>query len=148
MDETRSDVDPLRQFERWLGEALAARVPEPNAMTLATVGADLRPSTRIVLVKGVDARGLVWYTNYDSRKGHELAGNPYGTYVQDEPCIHCGAAMLAPATRTLASRVLAKGAVTAMRAQAPFVQQRPNWIHMLLEKRPADSLRRFPWPSA
>jgi pyridoxamine 5'-phosphate oxidase len=77
LDETRSDVDPLRQFERWLGEALAARVPEPNAMTLATVGADLRPSTRIVLVKGVDARGLVWYTNYDSRKGHELAGNPY-----------------------------------------------------------------------
>lgn len=77
LDETRSDADPLRQFERWLGEAIDARVPEPNAMTLATVGADLRPSTRIVLVKGVDARGLVWYTNYDSRKGRELAGNPY-----------------------------------------------------------------------
>ena len=76
LDETRSDADPLRQFERWLGEAIDARVPEPNAMTLATVGADLRPSTRIVLVKGVDARGLVWYTNYDSRKGRELAGNP------------------------------------------------------------------------
>ena len=46
-------------------------------MTLATVGSDLRPSTRIVLIKGYDARGIVWYTNYDSRKGHQLAGNPY-----------------------------------------------------------------------
>ncbi len=77
LDETRSEADPLRQFERWLGEAIDARVPEPNAMTLATVGADLRPSTRIVLIKGLDARGLVWYTNYDSRKGRELAGNPF-----------------------------------------------------------------------
>ena len=65
------------QFERWLAEAIDAQVPEPNAMTLATVGGDLRPSTRIVLIKGYDARGIVWYTNYDSRKGQELAGNPY-----------------------------------------------------------------------
>ena len=77
LGEAHSDGDPLRQFERWLGEALAARVPEPNAMTLATVGSDLRPSTRIVLIKGFDARGIVWYTNHDSRKGQELAGNPY-----------------------------------------------------------------------
>ena len=77
LDETRSDADPLRQFERWMSEALDAKVPEPNAMTLATVGPDLRPSTRIVLIKGYDARGIVWYTNYDSRKGRELAGNPY-----------------------------------------------------------------------
>jgi pyridoxamine 5'-phosphate oxidase len=47
-------------------------------MTLATVGSDLRPSTRVVLIKGYDARGIIWYTNYDSRKGRELAGNPYG----------------------------------------------------------------------
>ncbi|CAN5335307.1 pyridoxamine 5'-phosphate oxidase [soil metagenome] len=77
LDETRSAADPLQQFERWLGEAIGAQVPEPNAMTLATVGSDLRPSTRIVLIKGYDARGIVWYTNYDSRKGHELAGNPH-----------------------------------------------------------------------
>ncbi len=77
LDEAASDADPLRQFERWLAEALDAQVPEPNAMTLATVGSDLRPSSRIVLVKGVDARGVVWYTNYDSRKGRELAGNPW-----------------------------------------------------------------------
>ena len=77
LDEAHSEHDPLRQFERWLTEAIEGEVPEPNAMTLATVGSDLRPSTRIVLIKGYDARGIVWYTNYDSRKGQELAGNPY-----------------------------------------------------------------------
>ncbi|MDA7414966.1 pyridoxamine 5'-phosphate oxidase [Xenophilus arseniciresistens] len=77
LDETASHADPLQQFEQWLNEAIAGQVPEPNAMTLATVGPDLRPSTRIVLIKGFDARGLVWYTNYDSRKGQELAGNPF-----------------------------------------------------------------------
>jgi pyridoxamine 5'-phosphate oxidase len=76
LDESRSDADPLRQFERWLGEAIAAQVPEPNAMTLATVSGDLRPSTRVVLIKGCDERGIVWYTNYKSRKGQDLAGNP------------------------------------------------------------------------
>ena len=54
-----------------------AQVPEPNAMTLATVGESGRPSTRIVLIKGFDARGITWYTNYDSRKGRELAGQPF-----------------------------------------------------------------------
>lgn len=72
LDEAHADVDPLRQFERWLGEAVHAQVPEPNAMTVATVGAGGRPSTRVVLIKGVDARGIVWYTNYHSRKGREL----------------------------------------------------------------------------
>lgn len=77
LDESRSEADPLRQFERWMNEAVDAQVPEPNAMTLATVGPDMRPSTRIVLIKGFDARGIVWYTNYQSRKGRELAGNPH-----------------------------------------------------------------------
>ena len=77
LDETRSAEDPLQQFERWLTEAIDAKVPEPNAMTLATVAGDLRPSTRIVLIKGYDARGIVWFTNYQSRKGQELAGNPF-----------------------------------------------------------------------
>lgn len=77
LDESASHADPLQQFDQWLTEAIAAQVPEPNAMTLATVGSDLRPSTRIVLIKGYDARGLVFYTNYESRKGQELAGNPY-----------------------------------------------------------------------
>ena len=77
LDETQSAPAPLQQFERWFNEAVEGRIPEPNAMTLATVGSDLRPSTRIVLIKGYDARGIVWYTNYESRKGQELAGNPY-----------------------------------------------------------------------
>ncbi len=76
LDETASDTDPLRQFQRWLDQALAAQIPEPTAMTLATVGADGRPSTRVVLLKGLDERGLAWYTNYDSRKGRELAQQP------------------------------------------------------------------------
>jgi pyridoxamine 5'-phosphate oxidase len=76
LDEHASEADPLKQFERWLSEAISAELPEPNAMTLATVGADGRPSTRIVLVKGIDARGIVWYSNYHSRKGRELAAHP------------------------------------------------------------------------
>jgi pyridoxamine 5'-phosphate oxidase len=75
LDEAASDSDPLKQFQRWFDQAVQAQLPEPNAMTLATVGAQGRPSTRIVLIKGVDARGLVWYTNYNSRKGQELASH-------------------------------------------------------------------------
>jgi len=77
LNEDASHTDPLMQFERWLNEAIAAELPEPNAMTLATVANNLRPSTRVVLIKGFDARGIVWYTNFESRKGQELAGNPY-----------------------------------------------------------------------
>jgi len=76
LDETHSAGDPLQQFDRWLHEALAAKLPEPTAMTLATVGPNGRPSTRVVLIKGCDARGFVWYTNYESRKAQELAANP------------------------------------------------------------------------
>ena len=77
LDEILAANEPLAQFQQWLDHALAAKVPEPNAMTLATVGADGRPSTRVVLIKDVDARGLVWFTNYDSRKGRELALHPF-----------------------------------------------------------------------
>ena len=69
------DPDPFRQFARWFDEAVNAKVPEPNAMTLATVDADGRPSARIVLLKDADAQGLTFYTNYQSRKGRELASN-------------------------------------------------------------------------
>ena len=77
LDESAAASLPLQQFQAWLQEALDAGVPEPNAMTLATVGADGRPSTRVVLIKGCDERGLVWFTNYDSRKGRELAMHPF-----------------------------------------------------------------------
>ena len=78
LDENAAAERPLAQFETWLKQAIDAQLPEPNAMTLATVGADGRPSTRIVLIKGVDERGIVWYSNFNSRKGQELAGNPMG----------------------------------------------------------------------
>jgi len=77
LSEDASASDPLKQFERWLNEAIQSEVPEPNVMTVATVASNLRPSTRVVLIKGYDERGIVWYTNYDSRKGQELAGNPF-----------------------------------------------------------------------
>ena len=77
LNESASEADPLRQFARWFDEARKSSVPEANAMTLATVGSDLRPSTRVVLIKDFDERGIVWYTNRQSRKGRELAGNPW-----------------------------------------------------------------------
>jgi pyridoxamine 5'-phosphate oxidase len=76
LDEAASANAPLQQFDKWMHEAVAGHLPEPNAMTLATVGADGRPSTRVVLIKGYDERGIVWYTNYESRKARELAANP------------------------------------------------------------------------
>ena len=77
LDEREVDRDPLRQFGVWMVEAIHAQVPEPTAMTLATADASGKPSARIVLLKGVDPRGFVFYTNYSSRKGRELAQNPY-----------------------------------------------------------------------
>ena len=76
LDETHASADPLDQFRTWFEQALRAELPEPNAMTVATVGESGRPSTRVVLVKDFDARGIVWYTNYESRKGRELALHP------------------------------------------------------------------------
>jgi pyridoxamine 5'-phosphate oxidase len=73
LDETVVASDPMLQFQQWMNEAIQAEIMEANAMTLATVDPDGRPSTRVVLLKGLDARGLVWYTNYESRKAKALA---------------------------------------------------------------------------
>ena len=73
--------DPIQQFTRWFEQALKAEVNEPNAMNVATVDANGRPSSRIVLVKQFDERGFTWYTNYDSRKAQELRANPYGALL-------------------------------------------------------------------
>jgi len=80
---SESDVqrDPIRQFSLWFDQALDAQIPEPNAMTLATVAADGRPSARIVLIKGVDERGFTFFTNYESRKGRELAAQPFASLL-------------------------------------------------------------------
>jgi pyridoxamine 5'-phosphate oxidase len=76
LTEANVDPDPLRQFQRWLDEAVAAELPEPTAMTLATVAPDGTPAARIVLLKGVDSAGFLFFTNYSSRKGAELAARP------------------------------------------------------------------------
>jgi len=72
---------PIEQFRRWLQQAIAAGLPEPNAMTLATCSADGFPSARIVLLRGLDERGFAFFTNYDSRKGHELTAGPRAALV-------------------------------------------------------------------
>ena len=79
--ESEVAADPFEQFGAWFGQALAAQLPEPNAMTLATATPEGRPSARMVLIKGVDARGFVFFSNYGSRKGGELAANPYAALV-------------------------------------------------------------------
>lgn len=76
LTEAAVDADPIRQFERWFADAVSARVLEPNAMTLSTATRDGVPSGRIVLLKGVDASGFVFFTDYRSRKGVELGENP------------------------------------------------------------------------
>jgi pyridoxamine 5'-phosphate oxidase len=76
LDEADLDPDPLRQFARWLAEAATAGVPEHTAMTLATAGADGQPAARVVLLKGFDEAGFVFYSNYGSLKGRHLAENP------------------------------------------------------------------------
>ena len=81
LDEADVDRDPIQQFNAWFAQALDAQIPEPNAMTLATVNPLGRPSARIVLIKGVDARGFVFFTNYESRKGRELADNAYASLL-------------------------------------------------------------------
>ncbi|KVV39142.1 pyridoxamine 5'-phosphate oxidase [Burkholderia ubonensis] len=81
LDEADAAPNPFTQFDRWFKEALDAKLPEPNTMTLATVGENGRPSARIVLIKGVDERGFVFFTNYESRKGRDLAAHPYAALL-------------------------------------------------------------------
>ncbi len=77
LSEQEALPNPFRQLERWLTEALEAQLYEPHGMTLSTVGPDGRPSSRVVLLRGLDERGLVFFSNYQSRKGRELEANPW-----------------------------------------------------------------------
>ena len=106
--------DPFRQFDRWFQEAEAAKLNEPNAMILATAGADGRPAARTVLLKAVDGRGFVFYTNYESRKGRELAANARAT-------------LLFP-WLALERQVIVEGAVTrvAREESASYFHSRPR----------------------
>jgi pyridoxamine 5'-phosphate oxidase len=81
LDIADADPNPFRQFDVWFKQAIDAQLPEPNTMTLATVDSRGRPSARIVLIKAVDERGFVFFTNYESRKGLELAQNPHASLL-------------------------------------------------------------------
>jgi pyridoxamine 5'-phosphate oxidase len=81
LSESDADRDPMRQFERWFEDALSAKLPLPNAMTLATVSLDGAPAARVVLLKGVEHGGFVFFTNYESRKARELAARPHACLV-------------------------------------------------------------------
>ena len=81
LNESDVATNPFDQFSQWFDEALKAQLPEPNAMTVATVTPDGKPAARIVLIKGFDERGPVFFTNYDSRKGMELAHHPYAAIL-------------------------------------------------------------------
>ncbi|MDP8949192.1 MAG: pyridoxamine 5'-phosphate oxidase, partial [Actinomycetota bacterium] len=81
LKESDIDSNPIQQFRTWFGEALASNLHEPNAMTIATATPDGCPSARIVLLKGFDERGFVFYTNYEGRKSSELEANPRAALV-------------------------------------------------------------------
>jgi len=81
LDERRIDEDPIKQFQRWFDEAVTAKLPMPEAMSLATVTPDGRPAARMVLLKQVDGYGFVFFTNYQSAKAKQLEINPYAALV-------------------------------------------------------------------
>jgi pyridoxamine 5'-phosphate oxidase len=81
LSETDTVADPIVQFQQWFDDALRAEVPEANAMSVATVGEDGRPSSRIVLIKEINAQGFTWFTNYHSRKGRELLHHPFAALL-------------------------------------------------------------------
>ena len=81
LKESDLDPSPFSQFDKWFQQALAAELPEPNAMTLATATLDGKPSARVVLLKGFDTSGFVFFTNYESQKGRELSANPHAALV-------------------------------------------------------------------
>ena len=103
MEPTDLDADPIAQLQVWIAEAAAAGVAEPAAMVVATASADGRPSSRTVLLKQVDDRGLVFFTNYESRKGRELLANPHVAATLAWPaigrqvCVRGTAALIYPA---------------------------------------------------
>jgi pyridoxamine 5'-phosphate oxidase len=154
LSEEASHADPLKQFDQWLHEAIRAELPEPNAMTLATISKENRPSTRPVLIKGYDERGIVWYTNYESRKGIELASNPWAAlqfhwvelervvriegkvekvsdkesddYFKSRPFDHRIGAWASPQSQVIANRTVIEKAAGKYAAEYPKDPPRPK----------------------
>ena len=155
LDEADLDPDPLRQFAAWFEEAGAAGVRAPDAMALATAGADGRPSVRMVLLKGFDERGFVFFTGYESRKGAELTANPraallfywdpLGRQVRIEGPVERVAeaesdayfasrprgaqisASVSPQSRVVESRAALEAAATELEARGGELPRPPSW---------------------
>jgi pyridoxamine 5'-phosphate oxidase len=155
LSEQEADPNPFRQLERWLAEAIEAQLYEPHGMTLSTVGADGRPSSRVVLLRGLDERGLVFFTNYQSRKGKELAVNPWaclnfwwpplerqvrveGRVEQVEPQLSDEyfasrpydsqiGALASPQSQVIASRAVLEQRVAELKARYPKTVPRPAY---------------------
>ena len=156
LDESDVAASPFAQFDKWFGEAIKAELPEPNAMTLATCDAAGRPSARVVLIKGVDERGMVFFTNYQSHKGQDLAANNRAAllffwpelerqiriegrvetvsaadsdeYYQSRPSLSRIGAWASPQSRTLASRTELEARFAAFSAEHGENPPRPaHW---------------------
>lgn len=157
LDEASADPNPMPLFGRWFREAVKAQLPEPNAMTLATAQPDGTPSARIVLLRGYDARGFDFYTNYQSRKGDEIASNPRAalvmfwptfqrqiriegrvekvtpqesdSYFQQRPFGHRLGALLSPQSRVIAGRAFLEERMAQLQEEfdGKDVPRPPNW---------------------
>jgi pyridoxamine 5'-phosphate oxidase len=99
LDQSDLDPDPIKQFAHWFAKAVEAKVPEPNAMTLATANREGVPSARIVLLKGFDQHGFLFFTNYDSQKGRELSENPNAALVLFWPTLERQVRVVGPVAR-------------------------------------------------
>ena len=144
LDPEACDPDPIVEVQRWMADAIAANVPTPNAMTLATVDEHGRPSARIVLLKDLDARGLTFFTNYDSKKARDLAMHAFAALVlfweplhrqiRIEGRVDVGGADEADAYFATRARGSQIGAVASPQSQ-------PNATREELERRVADVTR-------
>lgn len=147
LDEQDVDRDPLVQFDRWFGEARSAQVPEPNAMTLATVDATGRPAARVVLLKEADAAGFAFYTNYESRKGRELAARPQAALLffwpELERQVRIEGAIEKVETATADAYFGSRPRLSRLSAWAS-PQSEPLPDRAALEARFEDAARRFP----
>jgi general stress protein 26 len=135
LSEANVHADPMTQFAKWFDEAVMAKVPEPNAMGVTTVGANGRPSSRIMLIKGFDQRGFTWFTNYESRKGRELLANQYAALLfhwiplERQVRIEGRVERVSAAPGTL-GRLSVDTGYHGILAGAPFAPARPHFVYV------------------
>jgi pyridoxamine 5'-phosphate oxidase len=147
LDEAVVDDDPMRQFGRWYAEAEAAGSPEPDAMTLATASPAGVPSARTVLLRGFDERGFTFYTNYDSRKGQDLVGNPTAALVFRWAAVDrqvCVSGRARKVSRAESDAYFRSRPVGSRRGAWASAQSRVVESRAVLDRRLAEVTARFP----